>query len=70
MIYYYYAEIYKIFKDYREALKNYQKSREALDEYKIKKKKQREATGSSMLAQFSSFNPATRIFTESKKDNH
>ena len=27
MVYYYYAEIYKIFKDYREALNNYEKSR-------------------------------------------
>ena len=63
MIFYYYAEIYKIFKDFKEALKNYQKSKNALDEYKYKKKKQREASGSSMLTQISSFNPATRIFT-------
>lgn len=70
MIFYYYAEIYKTFKDYKLALEHYRKSRDALEEYKLKKRKERDAMGSAMLSHFSTMNPATRIFTESKKDNH
>lgn len=62
MIYYYYAEIYKMFKEYTQAIRYYKDSLDALRRYKEKKKIERDAQGSAMYSYMSSYNPITSIY--------
>jgi hypothetical protein len=68
MIFYYYAEIHKMFQEYREAIEFYQKSLDCFEAYRNKKRAEREnnisskAKGSISMLGFS--------MIQSKRENH
>ena len=62
MISFYYAEIYKMFKNFKDALHHYVESKENFQKYKQCMKKEKDSKGANFINKFKSCNPLTRIF--------
>jgi hypothetical protein len=69
MLYFYYAEIYRMFKDWKNAISNYKMSLSTLAEYNKKKKEEKENLASKIAIKTSKFYKFSEI-SLSKKGNH